>query len=64
MERPTRMNVLPPRPLLLDVDLMSAQGRALQQSVAELYGPKIVEAATLARRMFLLRSHGRQGCAL
>jgi ribosomal protein S12 methylthiotransferase accessory factor len=56
MERPTRMNVLPPRPLLLDVDLMSAQGRALQQSVAELYGPKIVEAATLARRMFLLRS--------
>src|SRR5215471_17869595 len=56
MKRPTRMNVLFPRPLLLDVDLMSEQGRALQQSVAALYGSKIVEAATIARRMFLLRS--------
>jgi ribosomal protein S12 methylthiotransferase accessory factor len=50
------MNVLFPRPLLLDVDLMSEQGRALQQSVAALHGSKIVEAATIARRMFLLRS--------
>ena len=56
MKRPIRMNVLFPRPLLLDVDLMSEQGRALQQSVAALYGSKIVEAATIARRMFLLRS--------
>jgi hypothetical protein len=64
MKRLTRMNVLLPRPLLLDVDLMSEQGRALQQSVADLYGSKIVEAATLARRMFLYVRPGRRDCVL
>jgi ribosomal protein S12 methylthiotransferase accessory factor len=44
------------RPAFLEVDLTSAQGVALQRSVSEKYGPKIVEAASLAGRMFLLRS--------
>lgn len=44
------------RPLYLELDLHSEQGRALQQSVADRYGRKIVDAARLARRMFLLRS--------
>jgi ribosomal protein S12 methylthiotransferase accessory factor len=43
-------------PAFLEVDLTSAQGVALQRSVSETYGPKIVEAASLAGRMFLLRS--------
>ena len=43
-------------PTFLEVDLTSAQGAALQRSVSEKYGPKIVEAASLAGRMFLLRS--------
>jgi ribosomal protein S12 methylthiotransferase accessory factor len=45
-----------PRPLFLELDLISEQGRALQQSVAERYGSKIADAARLASRMFLLRS--------
>jgi ribosomal protein S12 methylthiotransferase accessory factor len=44
------------RPAFLEVDLTSAQGVALRRSVTEKYGPKIVEAASLAGRMFLLRS--------
>lgn len=44
------------RPAFLEVDLTSAQGVALLRSVSEKYGPKIVEAASLAGRMFLLRS--------
>ncbi|WFU16563.1 YcaO-like family protein [Bradyrhizobium sp. CB3481] len=44
------------RPAFLEVDLTSAQGAALLSSVSEKYGPKIVEAASLAARMFLLRS--------
>jgi ribosomal protein S12 methylthiotransferase accessory factor len=44
------------RPAFLEVDLTSAQGVALQRSVSEKYGPTIVEAASLAERMFLLRS--------
>ena len=44
------------RPAYLEVDLTSAQGIALLGSVSEKYGPKIVAAANLARRMFLLRS--------
>ena len=44
------------RPAFLEVDLTSAQGVALQRSASEKYGPKIVEAASLAGRMFLLRS--------
>jgi ribosomal protein S12 methylthiotransferase accessory factor len=44
------------RPAFLEVDLASAQGIALQRSVSEKYGPRIVEAASLVARMFLLRS--------
>ena len=44
------------RPAFLEVDLTSAQGVALRRSVSEKYGPTIVEAASLAERMFLLRS--------
>lgn len=44
------------RPAFLEIDLASAEGVALQGSVLEKYGPKIVEAASLASRMFLLRS--------
>jgi ribosomal protein S12 methylthiotransferase accessory factor len=44
------------RPAFLEVDLISEQGVALRRSVSEKYGPKIVEAASLADRMFLLRS--------
>ena len=43
-------------PAFLEIDLTSAPGIALQRSVSEKYGPKIVEAASLADRMFLLRS--------
>jgi hypothetical protein len=41
------------RPAFLEVDLTSAQGVALRRSVSEKYGPTIVEAASLAERMFL-----------
>ena len=44
------------RPAFLEVDLTSTQGIALRHSVSEKYGPKIAEAASLASRMFLLRS--------
>lgn len=44
------------RPAYLEIDLTSVQGIALQRSVSEKYGPKIVGAAALAERMFLLRS--------
>lgn len=44
------------RPAFLEIELTSAPGVALQRSVSEKYGPKIVDAAGLAERMFLLRS--------
>ncbi len=44
------------RPLFLELDLLSEQGRALLQSVADRYGQRIVDAAKLADRIFLLRS--------
>jgi ribosomal protein S12 methylthiotransferase accessory factor len=44
------------RPALLEVDLTSEQGLALQRAVSDRYGPNIVRAAHLASRMFLLRS--------
>lgn len=44
------------RPAFLEVDLTSEQGLALQRAVSDRYGPKMVEAARLASRMFLLRS--------
>jgi len=44
------------RPAFLEIDLTSEQGIALQRSVSDRYGPKIVRAASLASRMFLLRS--------
>jgi len=43
-------------PAFLEVDLTSEQGLALKRSVSDRYGPKIVQATTLASRMFLLRS--------
>jgi ribosomal protein S12 methylthiotransferase accessory factor len=43
-------------PAFLEVDLASEQSRALQRSVSDRYGPKIAQAASLASRMFLLRS--------
>jgi ribosomal protein S12 methylthiotransferase accessory factor len=44
------------RPLFIELDFASEEGRGLQQSVAERFGSRIVEAASLAGRMFLLRS--------
>jgi ribosomal protein S12 methylthiotransferase accessory factor len=44
------------RPLFLELDLSSEQGRALLRSVSDRYGPKIVDAAGLASRIFMLRS--------
>lgn len=49
------------RPAYLEIDLTSAQGVALQRCVSEKYGPKITEAASLAERMFLLRSSWAPG---
>jgi len=44
------------RPAFLEIDLTSEQGIALSRSVSDRYGPEIVRAASLASRMFLLRS--------
>jgi ribosomal protein S12 methylthiotransferase accessory factor len=44
------------RPLFLELDLCLEQGRALLQSVSDRYGQKIVDAAQLASRIFMLRS--------
>jgi ribosomal protein S12 methylthiotransferase accessory factor len=44
------------RPAYLEVDLTSEHGLALKQAVSDRYGPNIVQAASLASRMFLLRS--------
>jgi ribosomal protein S12 methylthiotransferase accessory factor len=44
------------RPLFLELDLSSEQGHALLRSVSDRYGPKIVDAAGLASRIFMLRS--------
>src|SRR6185437_8860482 len=44
------------RPLFLELDLSSEQGHALLRSVSDRYGPKIVDAAGLANRIFMLRS--------
>ncbi len=45
-----------PRPLFMELDLDLEQGRALREAVASRYGPRIVDAASLASRMFMLRS--------
>ena len=50
------------RPLFLELDLLSEQGRALLQSVADRYGQKIVDATKLAGRIFMLRSPLARGC--
>src|SRR5256885_2318415 len=50
------MTEAPPRPGFLEVDLASEQGSALQRAVSDRYGSKIVQAASLARRIFLVRS--------
>ena len=40
----------------LEIDLASEQGAALLRSVADRHGAQIARAATLASRLFLLRS--------
>ena len=50
------MNRTQARPMFLDIDLESAQGHALLDSVATRYGPWVTQAAKLTSRMFLLRS--------
>jgi ribosomal protein S12 methylthiotransferase accessory factor len=52
----SRMTAPHARPMFLEIDLDSEQGRALQKSVGDRYGPRITEAARLASRIFLLRS--------
>ncbi|MGB8399326.1 YcaO-like family protein [Bradyrhizobium sp.] len=44
------------RPGLMEVDLTSEHGLAFQRAVSDRHGPKIVQAAYLARRIFMLRS--------
>ncbi|QOZ29170.1 YcaO-like family protein [Bradyrhizobium sp. CCBAU 51753] len=44
------------RPAFMEVDLASPQGLALQGTVTNRFGPDMTRAASLARRMFMLRS--------
>jgi len=55
------MTVRESRPAFMEVDLGSQQGLDLQRSVADRFGADITRAASLAQRIFMLRSRWAPG---